>query len=129
MIVSFPRGQPEGNAEADLRGSFASLTSQVALFGWNREAEGALNMCTYLTEKVEISGSGKGASGWISVTEASVYLDHPVHAPYGHTLNIDFLAPALGPSARVAVELNQESARALAKAIEAVLESAPPGLE
>ena len=85
-------------------------------------------MCTYLTEKVEISGSGKGASGWISVTDATVYLDHPVHAPFGHTLNIDFLAPTLGPSGRVAVELSQESARALAKAIEAVLESAPPGL-
>ena len=27
------------------------------------------------------------------------------------------------------IELSQESARALAKAIEAVLESAPPGLE
>jgi hypothetical protein len=52
-----------------------------------------------------------------------------VHAPYGHTLNIDFLAPAQGPSARVAVELSAESARALMKAIEAVLDSAPPGLE
>jgi hypothetical protein len=52
-----------------------------------------------------------------------------VHAPFGHSLNIDFLAPELGPSGRVAVELSQESARALAKAIEAVLESAPPGLE
>ena len=50
-------------------------------------------------------------------------------APFGHSLNIDFLAPELGPSGRVAVELSQESARALAKAIEAVLESAPPGLE
>ncbi len=85
-------------------------------------------MCTYLTEKVDITGSGKGAAGWISVTDASVYLDHPVHAPFGHTLNIDFLAPELGPSARVAVELTQESARALAQAIESVLESAPPGL-
>lgn len=85
-------------------------------------------MCTYLTEKLEISGSAKGASGWISVTDASVYLDHPVHAPFGHTLNLDFLAPALGPSARVAVELSQESARALAKAIEETLASAPPGM-
>jgi hypothetical protein len=52
-----------------------------------------------------------------------------VHAPFGHTLNIDFLAPELGPSGRVAVELSQESARALAKAITAVLDAAPPGLE
>jgi Family of unknown function (DUF6295) len=86
-------------------------------------------MCIYLTEKVAVSGSAKGAYGWFRVTEGSVYFDHPVHAPYGHTLNIDFLAPAQGPSARVAVELSADSARALMKAIEAVLDSAPPGLE
>ena len=86
-------------------------------------------MCTYLTEKFAISGSAKGGSGWFRVTDASVYFDHPVHAPYGHTLNIDFLAPERGPSARVAVELSAESARALMKAIEAVLDSAPAGLE
>lgn len=86
-------------------------------------------MCTYITEKIEIAGSAKGAAGWFTVTDGSVYLDHPVHAPFGHTLNIDFLAPELGPSSRVAVELSQESARALAKAIQAVLDAAPPGLE
>ncbi len=86
-------------------------------------------MCTYLTEKIGISGSAKGAAGWFKVTDGSVYFDHPVHAPYGHTLNIDFLAPAQGPSARVAVELTAESARALVKAIAAVLDSVPPGLE
>ena len=83
-------------------------------------------MCTYITEKVAISGSAKGASGWMRVSDASVYLDHPVHAPFGHTLNIDFLAPELGPSARVAVELSQDSARALVKAIQAKVASAAP---
>jgi Family of unknown function (DUF6295) len=85
-------------------------------------------MCTYITEKVAISGSAKGAAGWFKVTDGTVYFDHPVHAPEAHTLNIDFLAPEQGPSARVAVELTAESARALAKAIEAVLEQVPPGL-
>jgi len=37
--------------------------------------------------------------------------------------------PELGPSGRVAVELSQESARVLAKAIQAVLDAAPAGLE
>jgi len=85
-------------------------------------------MCTYLTEKIKVTGSGKGAGGWFGLTDASVYFDHPVHATAGHTLNIDFLNPGQGPSARVAVELTAESARALAKAIEATLASAPPGL-
>ena len=85
-------------------------------------------MCTYLTEKIEVNGSGKGADGWFGLTEATVYFDHPIHAPAGHTLNIDFLNPGRGPSARVAVELTAESARALAKAIETTLASAPPDL-
>jgi hypothetical protein len=85
-------------------------------------------MCTYNTEKIEISGSGKGATGWFALSDATVYFDHPVHAMAEHTLNIDFLNPAKGPSARVAVELTAESARALAAAIEAALASVPAGL-
>jgi hypothetical protein len=85
-------------------------------------------MCTYNTEKVEITGSGKGTSGWFSLTDATVYFDHPVHAMAEHTLNIDFLNPAKGPAARVAVELTVESARALAAAIESALASVPTAL-
>jgi Family of unknown function (DUF6295) len=85
-------------------------------------------MCTYLTEQIEIAGSGKGPTGWFALSDASVYFDHPVHAMAEHTLNIDFINPAKGPSARVAVELTAESARALVKAIETTLASAPPGL-
>jgi hypothetical protein len=85
-------------------------------------------MCSYVTEKVQVSGSGKGPSGWFRLTDASVYFDHPVHAPDEHTLNIDFLAPAQGPSARVAVELSAASARSLAEAILAALDAVPPAL-
>jgi hypothetical protein len=85
-------------------------------------------MCTYNTEKVEISGSGKGAQGWFALTDATVYFDHPVHAMAEHTLNIDFRNPAQGPAARVAVELTAESARALAAAIEAALAAVPAAL-
>jgi hypothetical protein len=85
-------------------------------------------MCTYLTEQVPLSGAGKGAAGWFPLTQASVYVDHPHHAPDPHTLNIDFLNPARGPGARVAVELTAGSARALAAAIEAALAAAPPGV-
>jgi hypothetical protein len=57
------------------------------------------------------------------VTTATVYLDHPVHAPAAHTLNVDFLNPDQGPSARVAVELDPASARSLAEAILLTLET------
>jgi hypothetical protein len=83
-----------------------------------------MNMCSYLTVPADISGSAKGPDGWFSVTSASVYFDHPYHAPFDHSLNIDFTDPSHGPSARVAVELSAESARELVRCIEAALEAA-----
>ena len=54
-------------------------------------------MCTYQTREAwPLSGSGKGPAGWFRVSTATVYFDHPVHAPADHTLNIDFLAPSSG---------------------------------
>ncbi len=85
-------------------------------------------MCTYQTEQISVTGSGKGAAGWFRLTNATVYFDHPVHAMAEHTLNIDFINPDRGPSARVAVELTAESARELARAIEASLASVPESL-
>ena len=85
-------------------------------------------MCTYATEKITVEGSGKGATGWFRLTDATVYFDHPVHARPEHTVNVDFLAPALGPAARVAVELSAESALALRDALTVALASAPPEL-
>jgi hypothetical protein len=80
-------------------------------------------VCTYQTETLQMRGSGKGGQGWFPVTDASVYFDHPVHAPAEHTLNLDFLNPSLGPGARVALELDTASALALADAIRQVLEA------
>lgn len=82
-------------------------------------------MCTYHTEKFAVVGSAKGVPSWLRVSEATVYYDHPAHAPADHTVNLDFRAPDRGPSARVAVELTAASARALAAAIEAALAAAP----
>ncbi len=82
-------------------------------------------MCTYTTERIAVQGSAKGPHGWFSPTVASVYYDHPVHAPAAHSLNIDFLAPGADPGARVALELTAETARSLAAAIEAALAAVP----
>jgi hypothetical protein len=81
-------------------------------------------MCTYQTDQVALSGSGNGAGGWFSLAAATVYFDHPVHAPAEHTLNVDFINPGLGPGARVAVELDPASARALAQTILAAVDMA-----
>ena len=84
-------------------------------------------MCTMIAERVEIEGSGKGTGGWITITQANVSYDHPFSAPMEHALNIDFVNEALGPGARVAVELSAEAARNLVETIQNVLYKAESG--
>ncbi len=84
-------------------------------------------MCTMINQNAKIEGSAKGASGWFTVQQASVSYDHPFNAPYEHALNIDFVNASLGPSARVAVELSESSARELVRTILAVLDEAQTG--
>jgi len=85
-------------------------------------------VCTYQTMTLPVEGSGKGAGGWFPVSDATVYFDHPVHAPADHTLNIDLINPSRGAGARVAVELDPTSARALAEAILQTLDAIPSAL-
>ena len=76
-----------------------------------------LVMCNPITYQVEASGSGKGAQGWFPLTVAQVYHDHPFHLSLEDALIIDFRNEAMGPSARVAVELSPDSGRALVRLI------------
>jgi hypothetical protein len=85
-------------------------------------------VCTYQTEIVEIVGAAKGSEGWFPATSASVYVDHPVSHPAGHALMIDVLNSERGPSSRVALELDAESARSLAEAILRALDAVPADL-
>ena len=78
-------------------------------------------MCNYGTEWTPIAGSAKGAGGWIRVSRANVYLDHPSYTNLEHTLNIDFVDEAAGAAGRVAVELSPDSARALMRCIRQAL--------
>ncbi len=79
-------------------------------------------MCTYIVEKAPMTGSGKGAIGWFPVTQANVCYDHPSNALLENSLNIDFVNEAMGPGARVAVEISADSAKALVQAIQDALE-------
>lgn len=83
-------------------------------------------MCTYATATEEIDGSAKGpGSGWFRVGKATVYYDHPVHAMYEHTLNVDLFDPEGSPGTRVGLELSAEAARRLADAILSMLDTVP----
>jgi hypothetical protein len=80
-----------------------------------------------IAKQINVEGSGKGLSGWFDVRQANVSYDHPYGMTAEHALNIDFVNEAQGPGARVAVELNAESARALVNTIMAVLAQAEAG--
>jgi hypothetical protein len=80
-------------------------------------------MCSYIVEKFRLTGSAKGASGWMKIDTANVYYDHPWHAPLDHALGIDFVCEADSARERVAVELSRESALELIETIKAALAS------
>lgn len=81
-------------------------------------------MCTCITEQAPITGSGKGTQGWFAVSRVNVGYDHPFHAPFEHAVLLDFSDPSLGPDARVAVEMNLASTRALIEKLQAAVEAA-----
>ena len=78
-------------------------------------------MCTYLTTTTAVAGSGLADGDWFPAREAVVYFDHPQDAPFDHALCLDVRGDA--PDQRVAVELDAASARRLAEAILATLDS------
>jgi hypothetical protein len=85
-------------------------------------------MCTYQTTIVDIDASGKTASGWQRLNQASVYVDHPVHFASNHAVMIDVINPLEGAQVRVALEMDAESARALAEAILTALGETPEAI-
>jgi hypothetical protein len=74
-------------------------------------------MCTSIVEIVRAEGAGKGDGGWFDLTNSVVSYDHPHHALLEEAITIDFVNSALGPSARVAVELTLRSAKELSDAL------------
>lgn len=81
-------------------------------------------MCTNIAHTTSVVGAGKGSAGWFSVTQACVGYDHATHTADEHALLLDFMNPALGPSARVAVELDIESGRAFLAQLQAAIDAA-----
>ena len=71
-----------------------------------------------------MDGVGKGEHGWFDLKRAVVSYDHPHHAWFEDSINIDFVNPEMGPGARVAVEISLESARGLMQALQRAIAAA-----
>ena len=81
-------------------------------------------MCTSIVEIVEADGAGRGDDGWFHLSHAVVSYDHPHHALLEEAITIDFVNRALGPGARVAVELTLDAAKALQGALDRAIAQA-----
>jgi hypothetical protein len=80
-------------------------------------------MCTYIVEKTAVTGSAKGAAGWMTINTAVVAVDHPSHATLDHALLVDFVDSGRSVSERVALELSVESARQLITAMQTAVDA------
>jgi hypothetical protein len=81
-------------------------------------------MCTNITIRTDIEGSAKGPSGWVRINTAYVSFDHPYHASFDHTVNLDLVNEGAQDTPRIAIELSSVSARELVRKINEALEKA-----
>ena len=81
-------------------------------------------MCTMISVTTPVKGGGKGAGGWFPVSQANVGYDHTTYMQNEHALLIDFVNPELDPGARVAVELDIASGKALIERLQQAIAAA-----
>ena len=78
-------------------------------------------MCTTIAMSAAVIGSGKGTGGWFPISKANVGYDHASHSQLEHALLLDFVNPDLGAGARVAVEMDIASGKALIQRLQAAI--------
>ena len=81
-------------------------------------------MCTMIAMRTAVTGGGKGAGGWFPLTQVNVGYDHTSYLQQEHALLLDFVNPGLNPGARVAVELDLASGKALVAQLQAAIQAA-----
>lgn len=86
-------------------------------------------MCTMIAITTEVHGVGKGRDGWFPITQSTVGYDHATHSQNEHALLLDFVNYSIGTGARVAVELDIASGKALlAQLAEAIRQAEASGV-
>jgi hypothetical protein len=81
-------------------------------------------MCTAISHNTPVTGAGKGPHGWFPLTAANVAFDHASHTTAEHAVLLDFTNYSVGPEARVGVEIDLASARALLEQLRAAVTAA-----
>jgi uncharacterized protein DUF6295 len=81
-------------------------------------------VCTTIMNTIHVHGAGTGRKGWFNISEATVAYDHPSSVGAEHALLIDFANYDLGTDARLGVELDLASGRALLAQLQQVIAAA-----
>jgi hypothetical protein len=81
-------------------------------------------MCTNICMVTPITAVGKFDDGWQPVTQANIGFDHATHSQAEHALLIDFVNPSLGLGARIALEMNIASGKALVEQLQQAIAAA-----
>ena len=81
-------------------------------------------MCTSIIEIAPAEGMAKRGDTWFPLSRTVVAYDHARHAPLGDVITLDFFNTSLDASARAAVEITLESARALRAALDRAIAAA-----
>jgi Family of unknown function (DUF6295) len=81
-------------------------------------------MCTNIAVTSQVNGVGKGEKGWFPITSATVGYDHATHSGDEHALLLDFVNYEIGTGARVALELDLDSGRALVAQLQEAIAAA-----
>jgi hypothetical protein len=81
-------------------------------------------MCTAISDTTSIKGAGKGPPDWFPITQATVAYDHATHTGADHALLLDFANYGLGTQARVALEMDLASGKALLDQLRSAIQAA-----
>jgi len=78
-------------------------------------------MCTMISEKTNITGSGKSDNRWIPINSCDVYFDHPDHVDCEHAIMLSFCNQNDPINSRISLEITPESAKAIIEKINLAL--------
>ena len=81
-------------------------------------------MCTMIAVTSPLTGTAKGPTGWFPITQATVAYDHATHCNSERALLLDFTNNGIGLDARVALELDLDSGRALLAQLQTAINQA-----
>ena len=84
-------------------------------------------MCTMIAASTAVTGAGKAGDRWFPLTRATVGYDHATHSEEEHALLLDFTNYEVGVDARVALELDLASGRALVAQLQQAIAAAEVG--